>query len=64
MAKSGGASVIELVGDISDENCVTNFAEQVKAEWGRVDVLVNNAGISCIVPRNKLQRPSFVVYLR
>jgi NAD(P)-dependent dehydrogenase (short-subunit alcohol dehydrogenase family) len=58
-AKSGGASVIELVGDISDENCVTNFAEQVKAEWGRVDVLVNNAGISCIAAAEQTSEAQF-----
>jgi len=50
MVQQSGAAAIELVGDISDENCVTAFAEMVKAKWGRVDLLVNNAGISCIVP--------------
>src|SRR6185295_6761326 len=40
--------VIELVGDISDEAVVASFAELVFARWGRVDALVNNAGISCI----------------
>jgi len=50
MVQQSGAAAIELVGDISDENCVTTFAEMVKAKWGRVDLLVNNAGISCIVP--------------
>lgn len=39
---------IELVGDISDEAVVTGFADTVVTRWGRVDVLVNNAGISCI----------------
>jgi len=41
---------IELIGDISDENMVIGFAEKVKSKWGRVDVLVNNAGISSIQP--------------
>jgi NAD(P)-dependent dehydrogenase (short-subunit alcohol dehydrogenase family) len=39
---------VDLVGDISDEGVVAGFAETVLARWGRVDVLVNNAGISCI----------------
>jgi len=49
-AEAAGAPILELIGDISDESCVASFAEQVKAKWGRADVLVNNAGISCIVP--------------
>jgi len=40
----------EFIGDISNENAVEDFAEKVKAKWGRVDVLVNNAGISSIGP--------------
>jgi len=49
VVKKAGAPVLELVGDISDEKRVYAFADQVKAKWGRVDVLVNNAGISCIM---------------
>jgi NAD(P)-dependent dehydrogenase (short-subunit alcohol dehydrogenase family) len=41
---------LELIGDISSENAVADFGETVKARWGRVDVLVNNAGISSIAP--------------
>jgi NAD(P)-dependent dehydrogenase (short-subunit alcohol dehydrogenase family) len=43
-----GAEAIDLVGDISDEGVVAGFAETVLARWAHVDVLVNNAGISCI----------------
>jgi NAD(P)-dependent dehydrogenase (short-subunit alcohol dehydrogenase family) len=39
-----------LVGDITDEDTVIDFAEKVMSAWGRVDVLVNNAGISSIQP--------------
>ena len=58
-AKSAGAAVLEFVGDISDENCVTDFADRVKAEWGRVDVLVNNAGISCIAAAEQTSAGQF-----
>jgi len=50
IAEKAGASALELVGDVSDESCVRNLADKVQTTWGRVDLLVNNAGISCIVP--------------
>jgi NAD(P)-dependent dehydrogenase (short-subunit alcohol dehydrogenase family) len=37
-------------GDISDEAFVTQLARAADSRWGRIDVLVNNAGISCIAP--------------
>ncbi|MFI5907451.1 SDR family NAD(P)-dependent oxidoreductase [Dactylosporangium sp. NPDC051541] len=39
-----------FVGDVSDERDVTRFAAAVEARYGRVDVLVNNAGIASIAP--------------
>lgn len=57
--QKAGAQVLELVGDISDEKCVTAFADQVKAKWGRVDVLVNNAGISCIMAAEETSEIQF-----
>jgi NAD(P)-dependent dehydrogenase (short-subunit alcohol dehydrogenase family) len=50
---------IELIGDISNENLVVNFGEAVKAKWGRVDVLVNNAGISSIAPAESTSATQF-----
>jgi len=50
IAEKAGASALELVGVVSDEACVRNLADKVQTTWGRVDLLVNNAGISCIVP--------------
>ncbi len=45
---AAGAESLPLVGDISDEATVEKFAQAVQQKWGRVDVLVNNAGISSI----------------
>ena len=42
------ANAEAFVGDVSDDGFVTKFAEGVVTRFGRVDVLVNNAGISCI----------------
>jgi NAD(P)-dependent dehydrogenase (short-subunit alcohol dehydrogenase family) len=50
---------MEFVGDISDENAVAQFAAKVKSKWGRVDVLVNNAGISSISPAEDTSASQF-----
>jgi NAD(P)-dependent dehydrogenase (short-subunit alcohol dehydrogenase family) len=55
----GVSELLEFIGDISDENVVTDFAEKVKAKWGRVDVLVNNAGISSILPAENTSASQF-----
>jgi NAD(P)-dependent dehydrogenase (short-subunit alcohol dehydrogenase family) len=59
LVQRSGSAAIELVGDISDERIASEFAETVKAKWDRVDVLVNNAGISCIAPAEKTPASQF-----
>ena len=41
----GTAEIMTIVADFSNKTEVIGFAEQVAAEYGKVDVLVNNAGI-------------------
>ena len=48
--ESSGAKALSVSGDVSDENSVRGMVEAVMGEFGRIDVLVNNAGISTIVP--------------
>lgn len=43
---SRGAEVIALPGDVSDFALAQSHAATVFERWGRVDVLVNNAGMS------------------
>src|SRR5256885_13946763 len=56
---TAGAEAIALVGDISDEATVEKFARRVQEKWGRVDVLVNNAGISFIENAEKIRATDF-----
>ncbi len=41
------------VGDVTSEADVVAFAGEVSAIHGRIDVLVNNAGIACISPADE-----------
>jgi NAD(P)-dependent dehydrogenase (short-subunit alcohol dehydrogenase family) len=48
-----GTRAFPVPGDLSDEESVRRMVEAVVGELGRVDALVNNAGISAIVPAEK-----------
>ena len=48
--EQAGARALSVPGDVSDEGSVRGMFEAVLGEFGRVDALVNNAGISAIVP--------------
>ena len=48
--RSAGSEALSVPGDVSDEAAVRAMVGAVLGEFGRVDVLVNNAGISAIVP--------------
>jgi NAD(P)-dependent dehydrogenase (short-subunit alcohol dehydrogenase family) len=48
--KGIGADTLSLPGDVSDEGAVRGMVEVVIDKLGRVDVLVNNAGVSLISP--------------
>jgi NAD(P)-dependent dehydrogenase (short-subunit alcohol dehydrogenase family) len=54
-----GVEAMELVGDIADEMKLSEFAAAVGDRWGRVDVLVNNAGISMIAPAENLSAAEY-----
>ena len=47
---SRGADVLSAASDVTREEAIAEFAHAVDSRWGRVDVLVNNAGISFIAP--------------
>jgi len=58
-ARPLGSDVLEVVGDISDETVVARIAATAKQRWGRVDVLVNNAGVSLIAPAERLSATEY-----
>jgi NAD(P)-dependent dehydrogenase (short-subunit alcohol dehydrogenase family) len=57
--RKAGVEVAEVLGDISDEAVVGQAVKVVRELWGRVDVLVNNAGISFIAPAEAVEVARF-----
>ena len=57
--RAEGADVIELGGDVTDEAFVRECADRVHARRSRVDVLVNNAGVSCIAAAERTSSSEF-----
>src|SRR5687768_17209692 len=49
---SEGHTAIAVPGDVTDPDAVVGFVGEVQERWGRVDVLVNSAGIN--VPQRDL----------
>jgi NAD(P)-dependent dehydrogenase (short-subunit alcohol dehydrogenase family) len=54
-----GAAVLRVVGVVSREEAVEDFVGQVYDRFGRIDVLVNNAGISLISPAEDTSAAEF-----
>lgn len=45
-AESAGTQALAVMGDVSEETDVRRMINEILSEFGRIDVLVNNAGIS------------------
>jgi NAD(P)-dependent dehydrogenase (short-subunit alcohol dehydrogenase family) len=54
-----GAEMLEVPGDIAEEETASRVAQTAKGHFGRVDVLVNNAGISHISPAEQISTADF-----
>jgi len=52
IAESGNERVSLLLCDFADLGCVRDVADEVRARWGRVDVLCDNAG--AILPERRI----------
>jgi NAD(P)-dependent dehydrogenase (short-subunit alcohol dehydrogenase family) len=57
--EAAGVEAVDLTGDLCDEAVVARGVAAVKERWERVDVLVNNAGISFISPAESVEVPAF-----
>ena len=57
--RAAGAEAESLIGDITDESLIARAVSSVMERWGRVDVLVNNAGISFIAPAETVDADAF-----
>jgi len=54
-----GAEVLAVTCDVGDRNQVTAMVEAVTNHYGRIDVLVNNAGIMVVAPVESLTHDDF-----
>lgn len=52
-------AALDFQADISDEKAVTDLVTKVEDEWGHIDLLVNNAGISSICPAEQTSTQQF-----
>jgi NAD(P)-dependent dehydrogenase (short-subunit alcohol dehydrogenase family) len=50
-----GSRAIYSVADVTDEAVVTAMVERVRREFGRIDILLNNAGINIRKPPQALE---------
>ena len=55
IANATGRKVITGVVDITDEKAVQNFVKEVEAGFGKVDIMVNNAGIHPLKPIEEIE---------
>ena len=51
--RTGGSRVLTVSADVSDPEACRRVAEQTVAAFGRIDVLVNNAGIGSATPATR-----------
>jgi NAD(P)-dependent dehydrogenase (short-subunit alcohol dehydrogenase family) len=45
-AAAAGAETLLVAGDVSDPRAIAALFEATEARWGRLDILINNAGVS------------------
>ncbi|QDZ41224.1 3-oxoacyl-[acyl-carrier-protein] reductase [Euhalothece natronophila Z-M001] len=63
--KDQGGEAVAIQGDVSDAEQVQNLVKEARSQWGSIDVLVNNAGITrdTLLLRMKLEDWQAVINL-
>lgn len=56
LASEIGEAAMAITADVTDRDSLAAAAEQIRSEWGRGDVLVNNAGVMLLGPFSSEQR--------
>ena len=59
LAEQLGEGALAIPADVTDREALLTAAEQVKAEFGGTDVLVNNAGVMLLGPFSAEQREDY-----
>jgi len=54
--KESGQPTLQIQADLREAQQITSIVDQTIAEWGRIDVLVNNAGIMYQKPFSELSQ--------
>ncbi|WP_172838160.1 SDR family NAD(P)-dependent oxidoreductase [Terriglobus roseus] len=57
--RAAGCDVEGFTGDIADEAFIALAVKVIMERWGRVNVLVNDAGIGFIAPAETIEAPAF-----
>ena len=57
--KSEGGECLFIKGDVSNESHVKAFVDQVMRAYGRIDALINNAGIVVVKPLEEIDWADF-----
>ena len=52
--EQAGAGALLVGADVADERQVASMVDQIRARWGRLDALVNNAGTTVKTPPSEL----------
>lgn len=54
------ASFIYLEGDVADLEKIKDFTKEIKANWGKLDILINNAGVVSAGPLEQISDEDIV----
>jgi len=57
--ESKGARVMTVTCDVADEQQVAEMMQQVRARFGRIDTLINNAGVIRVGPLENMSKADF-----